>query len=299
MFKRILVPLDGSELAERALAPALTVAQQTGAELLLLNAPMIAPALTAVVHTYDLPAFDLSLKQMHAEGEEYLTHKRDYLRHSGVVVRKQVVEGDPATVIVETAAQERADLIIMSTHGYTGLERWVMGSVTERVLQEAPCPVLVVRSRQPITKAIITLDGSELAEQALEPGLAVAACFEAPVTLLRVKELNNQPDPQFVRQLEHVEAGLGQHMLDDFYANADNYLERKRVEAQESYRQLESVSMQGAPANLIVDYVESNGVDLVVMATHGRTGIGRWVYGSVAQKVLRSVRCAMLVVRPS
>ena len=299
MFKRIMVPLDGSELAERALTPALSMAKHTGAELLLLNAPMIAPALTAVVHTYDLPTFDLSMKKMHAEGEEYLTHKRDTLRHNGVVIRKQVVEGDPATVIVETAAEERVDLIIMSTHGYAGLERWVMGSVTERVLQQAPCPVLVVRSRQPITKVVITLDGSELAEQALAPGLATAACFDAPVTLLRVKEQNNQPNPQFVRQLEHVEAGLGQHMLDDFYANADNYLERKRIEGQDTYRHLESVTMQGAPANLIVDYVENNGVDLVVMATHGRTGIGRWVYGSVAQKVLRSVPCAMLVVRPS
>lgn len=299
MFKRILIPLDGSELAERALAPALVVAKQYKAELLLLTAPMIAPALTAVVHSYDIPAFDASMKQMHAEAEQYLTYKRDTLRYEGLVIRKQVTEGDPATVIVDTAAEQHADLIVMSTHGYTGMERWVMGSTAERVLQSAPCPVLILRSRQPIFKMAITLDGSELAEQALAPGLAVAEAFSAAVTLLRVKEPYAKPDLNLVRQLEHVEPGLGQHMMDDFYGHVDNYLERVRIESQANYPQLEVLSLQGPVAPTLADYIENNEIDLVVMATHGRTGLGRWVYGSVTQKLLRNMRCAMLVVRPS
>lgn len=299
MFKRILVPLDGSELAERALGPALAVAKHYQAELLLLNAPMIAPALTAVVHSYDIPAFDMNMKQMHLEAEQYLTYKRDTLRHEGVVVRKVVQEGDPATVIVDTAADQNADLIVMSTHGYTGLERWVMGSTAERVLQSAPCPVLILRSRRPIQQMAITLDGSELAEQALPPGLALASAFSAEVTLLRVKEPYHKPDPDLIHQLEQMEPGLGQHMVDDFYANVDNYIERIRVENQEAHPHIEALSLVGPAAPSITDYLQTNEVDLVVMATHGRTGLGRWLYGSVTQKLLRNMPCAMLVVRPS
>ena len=299
MFKRILVPLDGSELAERALGPALALAKQNSAELLLLNAPMVAPALTAVVHSYDIPAFDMSMKQMHHEAEQYLTYKRDTLRHEGVVVRKLVVEGDPATVIVDAAEEHRIDLIIMSTHGYTGVERWVMGSTAERILQSAPCPVLIVRSRHPIQQMVITLDGSELAEQALAPGLAVAQALSAHVRLLRVKEPSDKPSADLVQQLDHVEPGLGQHMMEDFYANVDNYVERIRVECQEVYSDIEGVSLVGYAAPTIADYLRTNEVDLVVMATHGRTGLGRWIYGSVTQKILRNMPCAMLVVRPN
>ena len=99
-----------------------------------------------------------------------------------------ITDGDEASTILETASAENVDLIVMTTHGRTGLTRWVLGSVTERVLHDAPCPVLVMRTSTPLQKVLITLDGSVIAEYALEPGLAVARALDAQVRLLAVAD---------------------------------------------------------------------------------------------------------------
>lgn len=299
MFKKILVPLDSSELAERALIPARQLAQKYDAELILLTVPELAPALSALVYTYDVPAFSDNADNDRAEAEQYLNHRLYAVRESGLRAHTVIQEGDPAEVILSVAEAEDVDLIIMSTHGYTGLDHWVMGSVAERVLQHAPCPVYVVRTRDPIKKVLITLDGSKLAEQALAPGMALAHGLKAETTLLRVKELAAQPELESVYHLDALEEGLGQSIMEDYYSTVDAYLEEKRDQLGKANVQ-ETVALRGRhPAADIVEYVRDNDINLVVMATHGRTGLRRWLYGSVAQKVMRITPSAMLIVRPS
>ena len=199
-----------------------------------------------------------------------------------------------AGAIVDTALSEQVDLIVMSTHGYSGLTRWVLGSVTEKVLRSAPCPVLAVRAARHPQKVLITLDGSPLSERAIEPGLAVAQSLNAAMTLLRVV-----PRVSIDGKLDKHERGLSRRMQEDLIEEAKDYLRGRSEAAARSGVMIKSEVRIGSPADIILEHIETYGTDLIVMATHGRTGLKRWVYGSVTAKVLRSVNCSMLVIRPT
>ncbi len=285
-MKKILVPLDGSPLSQRALDPALALCQQTRAELLLVRVPTVDTLSFAVSETkqrelaQDALAYLDSLRKMHAD--------------CAFKIRAQVLGGDVAGAIVDTAYTEQPDLIMMSTHGYSGLTRWVLGSVTEKVLRSAPCPVLAVRAARHPRRVLITLDGSPLAESALAPGLNIAQSLAAEVTLLRCV-----PHVVSDGQLDDHERGLSRRMQEDFLIEAREYLKARLATAVQSGLVIKADVRIGSPAEKILEYIETYGVDLIVMATHGRTGLKRWVYGSVTAKVLRSVSCSMLVVRPT
>lgn len=185
----------------------------------------------------------------------------------------------------------------MSSHGHSGLERWALGSVTERILRQAPCPVFVVRNTRPIHRILIPLDGSKLAEQVLAPALEVAGLLDAKVTLLRVEQ-PAVPDEFAVIQLEQLERGLGVGLLHGAEARAENYLELVHFRYRGANLPMETVVLVGQPAPVILDYAAQHNVDVIAMATHGRSGLRRWVYGSVTEKVLRATSRSLLIVRP-
>jgi nucleotide-binding universal stress UspA family protein len=288
MFKKILVPLDGSQLSQRALEPALALGQQIGAELLLVRVP--------VTDTLSFVVSEAKQRELAQDALAYLETLRQSNEQSQLNIRTQVLDGDAASAIVDTARAEQTDLIIMSTHGYSGPTRWVLGSVTERVLRSAPCPVLAIRAARQPQRVLITLDGSPLAERAIEPGLSIAWSLQAEVTLLRCV-----PHMATNGKLDEHERGLNRQMQADLLIEAREYL---RVRSDGADRSARSVALKtevriGSPADSILEYVKTYGIDLIVMATHGRTGLKRWVYGSVTAKVLRSVGCSMLVIRPT
>lgn len=288
MFKKILVPLDGSQLSQRALEPALDLSQQAGAELLLVRVPT-ADTLSFVIS-------EAKQRELAQDALAYLESVCKSYEQPQFSIRAQVLDGDVASAIVDTARAEQVDLIVMSTHGYSGLTRWVLGSVTEKVLRSAPCPVLAVRAACQAQRILITLDGSPLSEHAVEPGLSLAQSLNAEATLLRCV-------PQIVGdgKLDEHERGLSRRMQEDLINEAKEYLRARSDEAGRSTRSvaINTTVRIGSPADNILEYVETYGIDLIVMATHGRTGLKRWVYGSVTAKVLRSVSCSMLVIRPT
>ncbi|HEX6384417.1 MAG TPA: universal stress protein, partial [Anaerolineae bacterium] len=208
MFSKILVPLDGSALAENALAPASALARVGQGQIILLRVPESSLLHIPELHVHNIhypeQAWDHSYNC-----REYLNTLRFGRRHIApdVEIQTRVISGDVASVIVDSAVDEDVDLIVMSTHGRSGFNRWVYGSVTEKVLRQAPCPVLVVRSQQPVERVLITLDGSALSERALEPGLAVARAFDARVTLLRVEGAPELVDVQEVAAIDRLEPG--------------------------------------------------------------------------------------------
>jgi nucleotide-binding universal stress UspA family protein len=286
MFKKILVPLDGSQLSQRALEPAIAMSKRAGAELLLVRTPVVDTLSFAVTGS----------KQAEARNDAlvYLETIRKSNEQPDLHIQTRLVEGDVAGAIVDTALSEQVDLIVMSTHGYSGLTRWVLGSVTEKVLRSAPCPVLAVRAARHPQKVLITLDGSPLSERAIEPGLAVAQSLNAAVTLLRVV-----PRVSIDGKLDEHERGLSRRMQEDLIEEARDYLRARSEAAARSGVAIKSEVRIGSPADIILEHIETYGTDLIVMATHGRTGLKRWVYGSVTAKVLRSVNCSMLVIRPT
>jgi nucleotide-binding universal stress UspA family protein len=299
MFRKILVPLDGSELAEKALEPAISLAESTSGEILLFAAAVQDLALARSRPGLGMEVIEELARDSRDRLSNYLASLEKAHADSPVTFELRVEEGDAAGVIVDTAAGEDVDLIVMSTHGRSGISRWLMGSVTERVLRSAPCPVLVVRGETFFKHILITLDGSELSESALEPGLAVAGLLGGSVTLLSV-EAPEEVAPYLLTYPDAAMVGLGSDVAEEFHQRTDDYLKGVAVSCRETLgRDVDIVSITGMVAPAILDFVELKDIDLVVMATHGRTGLRRWVYGSVTEKVLRKARCALLIVRPT
>jgi len=142
MFQKILVTLDGSEFAERALGPAAQIAKEFHSKITLLRIPVIE-AQVAAPYGIGLPS-EPDVKRSHDEAESYLYSIQMRLLGSGVAARTEVVSGVPADVILDVAEAERIDLIVMSTHGRSGLSRLFYGSVAESVLRGASIPVLLI-----------------------------------------------------------------------------------------------------------------------------------------------------------
>ncbi len=297
MFSRILVPLDGSALAEQALGPALAIASQPGGEITLLRAPVIPYVLDQGIEGVD-PYIEAWAEQQYKNARqtaaEYLQTFKQLHQREGVALYTQVGEGEPAMAILDYAAHH--DLVVMSTHGYSGLTQWVLGSVTEKVLAAATCPVLIVRSTQPIRRILVALDGSALAEAALAPVLELAARLDSEVTLFRAVE---EVTPFERAQLNVGGTDLADRLQWGLVKEATRYLESLTPFYSHPGLSLQRVVEIGWAAHHILDYAQHQAIDVIAMVTHGRTGLAKWVYGSVAEKVLRGTQCSMLIVRPA
>lgn len=272
-WKRLLVPLDGSARAEAALPYAHAVAWATGAEVALLMAVPLAGA-------HGLTA---------AEAATYLDARAAPLRDAGVRVSSRVLDGDPADVILEQAEWLDAAAVVMATHGRGGVQRLMAGSVAARVLGEARRPLLLVRPlahRGPagIARIVVPLDGSPLAEAALAPAVELAAAAQATLTLLRVEPAGHghAESSSVERNPRLVADGL--------------YLAEVRARLPEQLR-IEAMVLHGVPSTVLPEVLAGEGVDLVAMSTHGRSGLRRAVLGSVADKVVRA-GVPVLLIRP-
>ena len=166
--------------------------------------------------------------------------------------------------------------------------------MAEKVLDAAPCPVWIVRAAAPPRHLLIALDGSRLAEEVLQPALNLARCFGVRVTLLRVVPVITAPS---VRRLDSLEYGLGPCFVDEAQQAAADYLARVADRCGDEALDLRTAVRSGPAAETLLEYADRQDVDLVAMTTHGRTGLRRWLYGSVTHKVLSKLPVAMLVAR--
>ena len=298
MYKKILVPMDGSPLAERALIPALALAKETDGELSLLHALVTDDILIPDYMGMPVLQPDYWIEERRGQAVAYLANLQKRYSHPNVEIYTNIIEGDPASIILDLAKEEAFDLIIMSTHGYSGVRRFMFGSVTEHVLRHAGCPVLVVRQDRPISHVLITIDGSPMSETVIEPSLGLARLLGAKVTFLRVERDLVIKDYDEIRKIEQLDPGLGQRILDSFYHRVDDYLNGLKLKYEDEGLEINVLAMKGDPSEDILTAAAHFDTDLIAMATHGRTGLRRWVYGSVTEKVLRQAERNMLVVRP-
>jgi nucleotide-binding universal stress UspA family protein len=239
---------------------------------------------------------DQALRRAEQQATAYLHTVCARHARAGSTLRPQIVEGDPASRIVEVATTEGVDAIVMTTHGYSGFTYWVMGSVTERVVRAATCPILVVRDARPIRHILVPVDGSLRAEQALLPALALARRLDATATLLHVLQ------PTFVLAprsfgWEYLSLELDMAMMATAEQDARRYVTELAERHAASEVTIRTIVRGGTIAETILHVAESEKSDVIAMATHGRTGLRRWVYGSVAEKVLHRVPCTLLIVR--
>jgi nucleotide-binding universal stress UspA family protein len=278
MYGRILVPLDGSPLAERVLpyVRLLGKAWQVPIELLRVY--------STVPEGWSGPGQGRRQEPFAAgissEPEDYLDKVTTSLIDLGVPVTSAAYAGDPASLIVSSAEAQPGALIAMSTHGRSGITRWVLGSVTDKVLHATAIPMLVVRSQDENTpvnevelaSVVVPLDGSSLAEQVLPHVVALARSLDLTPVLVRVA-----PDNP---------------------ARSRDYLHEVKDELHlQGVSSVEVLVLAGHPAEAIVDLARETPNCLVAMTTHGRSGIGRWLLGSVTDRVVRHSGAPVLVVR--
>ncbi len=296
MFSKIIVPLDGSELSEQIVPYAATLARALLMPLELLH---VVDPKTIQVREAEADGHEVFLEQAieHQESwaSTYLAALAKPIQAANQSIQTTVIVGDPAATIVQEAQPGGGRLVAMATHGRTGLARWAMGSVADTVLHQGTMPLLLFRpdprrSRSHGTPRtiIVPLDGSEISEQALPLAAVLGRGLGAKVVVARAVSLH---------ALAPVPAGPGVYLPTSTAGQARMYLDGHVHELCVDRVDADGVVLEGDPATEILDLAERRPDSLVVMTTHGRSGIPRMVLGSVAGDVVRRSPSPVLVVR--
>ena len=296
MFKKILVPLDGSKIAEAVIPFASEIASRSGAELLFV---------TAVQHVGVWDA-TLSLQVLKRESEiaaDYLATVERDVAGDGQKVTTQVLDGDAAEAVLAAADEGGVDLIAISTHGRSGVSRWLFGSVATHILERAAVPLLVLRPKEgedrgapgPVVKNILVpLDGSEVAKSVLPVVEEFAKTMGASLVLYHsVAPLSAYPG------FESAGAAALGEAIEGMQWQAQEILNRAAEEVKSHGVEATTVVSLGTAVDGVLSAADELDVDLIAIATHGRSGLGRAVLGSVADGVVRrSADVPCLVIRP-
>ncbi|HEX7233106.1 MAG TPA: universal stress protein [Candidatus Binatia bacterium] len=299
-FKNILVPLDGSKTAEKVLPFARSFARnlQIPVELLTIVDPTIV---VPILSESDRSILDTHIADQKRRFGKYLTDIAENFPKG--CIQSNVGSGVPAEFIIESAAADKDTLIAMATHGYSGLNRWLLGSVAEKVLRGSVNPVLLVRATEkpiswdmPVLKSLLVpLDGSEMAETVLPIAGALAKSFDMEVTLLRVYGV---PYGAYAAGDGFCDTTQVGNFASQLRKDAEEYLERKAAMLRShGIDKVSCSATEGLEADEIISFTQSH--NLVVMCTHGRSGLKRWVLGSVTETVVRHCEKPVLIVRGS
>lgn len=295
MYHRILIPLDGSPVAEQVLPLSKMIAARFQSSVVLFRA--VEPLHERLRVDGEVFSVEDQVEFLCGSATEYLTMVLHGFTAAGIPAELKVQVGPAAPEILQFAESARVNLVAMATHGRTGLQHWVYGSVADKVLSSARVPVLLVRATEstpafaPITRILVPLDGSALAERALLPAQHWAKAFEAELLLIRVWQPSAYAHDGFT-------GGMGQVELDDAVrAATEEYLRQKAQEVEGQGVRVHWATQLGSVADRILEAAEKHGANLIVMSTHGRSGIGGWVTGSTADRVLRTTHIPVLLVR--
>jgi nucleotide-binding universal stress UspA family protein len=300
-METILVPLDGSPFGEHALPAALAIARRRPTRIALAHVhQLIIPTIAAA----EAPMFDPTPDELMRQQET--AYLEDVSRRLGAIwdgpITRTLLEVPVADSLAYHADLIGASLIVLSTHGRGGVARAWLGSVADRLIRLSSVPTLVVRpgpdapdlTHEPSMRHIlIPLDGSALAEQAIELAMGIGRLTQAHYTLVQVVEpvlrsfLIGGAEPTV-----DVEAEAAA------WKQASEYLDSVATRIRDQGHTVWSEARIGNPAAAILESAAVNGADLIAMTTHGRGGVARLLMGSVADKVLRSATVPMLISRP-
>lgn len=297
MYSKLLIPLDGSRTSERVLPFARVLANTLKLPIELIEVVDVSAA-SAHVASDKARYLDALIAEGERESREHL--KAVATEFPGSKVSCIVERGNPAEMIIERAAADKGTLIAMATHGRSGVSRWVMGSVAEKILRGSESTMFLVRADEEaradgisqIRSIVVPLDGSELAESVLPTIVEIAKSMDLEVILYRAYEL----------------AASAYYGSEDYLPNYDEMLLNLKKEVEEYLAKkteslkaagiirVSSLAVAGAGADEIVRYSREHPDALIAMCTHGRSGVRRWVLGSVTERVVRHSGDPVLVV---
>ena len=296
MPRPILVPLDGSDFAERAIPPALAIAERNGlrVELVLVHEPFVAAPSGRSARPFVDPARDGEWRSRHGAYVRDLVARLQ--KSTTVPVSGLVMDGAIAAGIVEHTVSSDAQLVVMATHADTPGSRLWLGSVPRAIAQASPVPVVLIKPGEgpPVEqyhKVLIPLDGSHASESAMQYASLVAGKSAVDYTLLRV-----------VTPVEEWEVGAGSWSSEDDLAisEANEYLETHAERFRENgYAVATAVIRARRSAEAILRYAKENGIDLISVTTHSRSATSRFFRRSVADRIAREPHIASVVARHS
>jgi nucleotide-binding universal stress UspA family protein len=288
VIEHLLVPLDGSETAESALPHAEAIARLLSARITLARVPetTVVPVMSGAIWVTE----EVEVEAAAQEAERYLDQVRRRPGLADLDVDVRVPDPPVAAGLLDAIAASGAGLVVMTTHGFSGFKRWVFGSVADKVLHASHVPVYLIREVDTpdgpptFARLLVPLDGSPLAEAALAPAAEFARRARATLILVQVPTV-----PSYVTGIPET-AGWIPHFLRDQANEASIYLQEQATRLVEqgitSDIDVEVVTA-GSVADGILSSAREHDAGLIVMSTHGRTGLGRWMLGSVADQVLR------------
>jgi nucleotide-binding universal stress UspA family protein len=286
MIKKILCPIDFSEYSDLALQYASALARDNKAELVVYHSvPDLSPAVSYLEGKYMLTVHDALASNASARLEDYTKHRIP----SDVVINKIVGEGNPAESILEIARTKMLDLIVMGTHGVSGYESYLMGSVTNRVLHKATVPVLVIsKTTRPfineaegpvvrINRIVCPIDFDTNNSWMVGIVISFAQKYNSAITFLHVMKAARQDSEE--------------------EANSRQKLKEITASYSERYDKIELEITKGDPAKEILRISELQNADLVIMGHHTRKPVEDIFLGSVARRVITNSKCPVLVAR--
>ena len=287
MYDEILFPTDGSDGAVGAVTHVLDIAATNDATVHILF----------VTDTTQMSATRMRgdiVDALEAEGEDVVTETAARAEKRGVSTVTEVVQGEPYREIVEYADSRGVDLIVMPTHGRQGLERFILGSTTERVLRRANVPVLTIQPDEdttieyPYKNVLVPTDGSECANQALALGTDVATTHGAALHLLSIVSVTSLG----VDVRSEVRTTALEERANDLIEDAKEFATNAGVDSVST-----TVGYGASIHRAILSYLDDHDIDLVVVGTRGRTGFDRYVLGSVTEYLVRTSPIPVLTVR--
>jgi nucleotide-binding universal stress UspA family protein len=291
MYEKILVPLDGSETSEVSLPYAEELSGRLGATLTLL---------------YVLEPGDDSYHHMHQfymeKMTETVTQNAQVFSKQPVQVKAVTLKGNPADKIVEYANKENIGLIVMSTHGRSGVKHFTLGSVAEKVVRTTKKPVALIRAKgtkpdinvkDVLNRILLPLDGSKAGEVAVPYVLELASKLKAEITLFQTLATGYQA----TTDIGYDYIVYSEQQMASFKKYALNYLNTVGESLKAKGITFKIEITPGNAAEEIIDFADKNKFDLVAMSTHGRSGFSRFVFGSVADKILHQGNTPLLLVR--
>jgi nucleotide-binding universal stress UspA family protein len=276
MLRHILVPTDGSPLSERALTLAETIARAQEAEVTLVRV-VESPFWIEFGPdaTMDAQVYDQLVGSLEQDAQQGLSRLQQQLQKSGLTTQTAMLHGHLGAALLDYEAAHQPDLVVMATHGRTGLARFALGSISDHMVREGHAPVLLVRAFSPAlsaaSTALVPLDGSSLAEQALP---IVEALAQKPLRKVRLLQAISSPD-----QRDAAMTYL-QSIADRLHARGlETELDVRTEDPADAIRQVAAH------------------VHLVILSTHGRGGLDRFRHGSIAERSMRELNTPVLLIR--
>lgn len=293
MFKKILVPLNGSAEAEQALEPAARLLQPMTGQLILMC--LTSHGLLQVPNESQA---DTGSGLAPDEARAYLATVEQQTQEFNCLVQTKIVDRSDAGAIVETAIAEGVDLVVMGAYDSTGFVSWLLGNLTEMVIHQTPCPVLVVRSASPWLKTVVALNGQTWAETALPWARQVAQSQTASLVLLHVLEDVVDLSSMELGQLEVLSdiapdpTRAGQRQAEGLA-----YLQTVANQLQSEFPQTLHLEVLTGPAvPSLLKFIEDKEIDLVTLTIHNQSNWQRWFRRSTVDEILRGTETAVLVV---